>query len=115
MVDAIFIALLGVGIGIWIAFKLDKHYELLDGISQDINEIKKHLGLDVNIRTESQRFDGINDSIDKQIDEGKTIEEILSSVKEYDAYCGSNYASTLKDSIIRRWNFKNKQNKQKEQ
>lgn len=56
--------------------KIDSIWELLCELSDDINEMKKQMGLDISIRTEEQRRESRIEYITKLIEDGKTVDEI---------------------------------------
>lgn len=61
--------------------KIGMLWELLTGLSDDINEIKKKMGLDISIRTDEQRREDRIDYITKLIEDGKTREEIIEAIE----------------------------------
>jgi hypothetical protein len=70
--------------------KISKIYELLRGISDDVNDIKEHLGLRTSLRTADQRFIHLQGVINNMIVMGRTLEAI-----EEDLYSGAYFWELL--------------------
>jgi hypothetical protein len=62
--------------------KISKIYDLLQGISSDVNDIKDHLGLETVLRTADQRFIYLKQCINNMIVLGQSVDEIKKEIFE---------------------------------
>lgn len=61
---------------VYVVIRISDIYNLLSGVSDDIYDIKKKLGLETDLRTKSQEDDMIRSRIKEEIYDGKDSEEL---------------------------------------
>lgn len=85
----------------WIIRENVKHiYELICDLSDDINDIKRKLGLPIENRTPHQRKQSTIQFIKKEIYEGKTLKELKEMLGFWDYYKYKGYIDLfLKDYV----------------